>query len=138
MSALDRPRVSVAFAMFCHEYDPDRPTDLRNVATGLGGWAPDRITTTELTLAIGLWNTGTPGQVHCRVGIKRPGEDIRFLGEAEATVEDPGEMAILPLKLTVTFDRPGTYWAIGEFDGQPLVEVPFTVTAEAAPTVRHD
>jgi hypothetical protein len=69
--------------------------------------------------------------------MERPGEDVKFLGEADATVEDAGEMAILPLKMTFTFDRPGTYWAIGEFDGARLVEVPFTVTAEDAPTVRQ-
>lgn len=137
MSEPPAPRVSVAFAMFCHEYDPDRPTDLRHMATGLGGWRGDQPSTTELTLAIGLWNAGSPGRVRCRVGVRRPGEEVRFLGEADAHVEDPGEMAILPLKLTLTFDRPGTYWAIGEFDGQVLVEVPFTVTAEQAPTVKH-
>jgi hypothetical protein len=130
------PRVSIAFAMFCHEYDPSRPTDLQRMATGLGGWSEDRPVTAELTLAIGLWNAGAPGRVHCRIGMERPGEDVRFLGEADATVEDAGEMAILPLKMTFTFDRPGTYWAIGEFDGHRLVEVPFTVTAEAAPTSR--
>jgi hypothetical protein len=42
-------------------------------------------------------------------------------------------MVVLPLKLTLTFETPGTYWAIGEFDGQRLVEVPFSVTADPAP-----
>lgn len=124
--------------MFCHNYDPSQPTDLRQLATGLGGWSPDEPATADLTLALGLWNTGAPGVVRCRVGIKRPGEDVKYLGEADAALDDPGEMAILPLKLTVTFDRPGTYWAIGEFDGQTLVEVPFTVTADPAPTARGD
>lgn len=136
MSAGDMPRVSVAFAMFCHEYDPARPTDLRQMATGLGGWDAADHPTVQLTLAIGLWNAGAPGRVHCRIGIRRPGEETKYLGEADTAVEDPGEMAILPLKLTLTFDRPGTYWAVGEFDGRTLVEVPFTVTEDAAPTVR--
>jgi hypothetical protein len=42
-------------------------------------------------------------------------------------------MVVLPLKMTLTFEQPGTYWAIGEFDGARLVEVPFTVTADAPP-----
>lgn len=130
------PRVTVAFAMFCHDYDPSVPTDLRRLATGLGGWSADQPSTTELTLALGLWNAGGPGRVRCRIGIRRPGEDTRFIGEADAHLDDPGEMAILPLKLTLTFEQPGTYWAIGEFDGRTLVEVPFTVTEAAAPTVR--
>lgn len=128
------PRVSVAFAMFCHEYDPTHPTDLRQMTTGLGGWSAEAPPTVNLTLALGLWNAGAPGAVRCRVGVRRPGEEIKYLGEADTTVEDPGEMAILPLKLTLTFDRPGTYWAVGEFDGQVLVEVPFTVTEAPAPT----
>jgi hypothetical protein len=70
------------------------------------------------------------------MGVRRPGEEVQFLGEGEATVEDSGEMVVMPLKLTLTFERPGTYWAIGEFDGQTLVEVPFSVTAEPAPTQR--
>lgn len=130
------PRVSVAFAVFCHEYDPNQPTDLRQMTTGLGGWQESDPPTVQLTLALGLWNAGAPGRVHCRVGIRRPDDEIKYLGEADATVEDPGEMAILPLKLTLTFDRPGTYWAVGEFDGHVLVEVPFTVTTEAAPTAK--
>jgi hypothetical protein len=120
--------------MFCHEYDPDHPTDLRQMTTGVGGWTADDPPTVQLTLAVGLWNAGAPGRVHCRVGMRRPDEDIKYLGEADATVEDAGEMAIMPLKLTVTFDRPGTYWAICEFDGVPLVEVPFSVSAQPAPT----
>jgi hypothetical protein len=137
MNPSPAPRVSVAFAMFCHEYDPDHPTDLRQMTTGLGGWSDTDHPTVHLTLAVALWNTGGPGSVHCRVGVRRPGEDVKFLGEADTSVEDPGEMALLPLKLTITFDRPGTYWAIGEFDGQTLVEVPFTVTAEQAPIGPH-
>jgi len=129
-----QPRVTVAFAMFCQQYDPERPTDLRYVTTGLGGWRPDAPSTTQLTLAVGLWNAGGAGRVHCRVGIRRPGDEVVYLGEADATVEDPGEMAVLPLTLTLTFDRPGTYWAVCEFDGVPLVEVPFTVTEAPAPT----
>lgn len=128
------PRVSVAFAMFCHEYDPNTPTDLRQMTTGLGGWSADAPPTVQLTLAIGLWNAGEAGQVRCRIGVRRPEEDVKYLGEADTTLEDPGEMAILPLKLTLTFDRPGTYWAVGEFDGKTLVEVPFTVTETPAPT----
>lgn len=134
MTSASKPRVSVAFAMFCHEYDPDRPTDLRQMTTGLGGWSAEAHPTISLTLAIGLWNAGAPGRVHCRVGVKRPDDDVRFLGEADATLEDPGEMAVLPLKMTLTFERPGTYWAVAEFDGQTLVEVPFTVTTDPAPT----
>lgn len=122
------PRVSVAFAMFCQEYDPDQPTDLRRMTTGIGGWRPGEPPTVELTLAVGLWNAGGPGRVQTRVGVRRPGEDVVYLGEADTTVEDPAELAVLPLKLTLTFDRPGTYWAICEFDGRPVVEVPFTVS----------
>lgn len=133
MTTSSAPRVSVAFAMFCHEYDPEQPTDLRQMTTGLGGWTATSHPTMQLTLAVGLWNTGGPGPVRCRMGVRRPGEDVKYLGEADTTVEDPGEMAILPLKFTLTFDRPGTYWAVGEFDGETLVEVPFTVTEEGAP-----
>jgi hypothetical protein len=122
------PRLSVAFAMFCQEYDPDQPTDLRRMTTGIGGWRADAPPTVELTLAIGLWNAGGAGRVETRVGIRRPGEDVVYLGEAETTVEDPAELAVLPLKLTLTFERPGAYWAVCEFDGRPLVEVPFTVS----------
>lgn len=114
--------------MFCQEYDPEQPTDLRRMTTGIAGWSADEPPTLDLTLAIGLWNAGAPGRVSCRVGVRRPGDELRYLGEADTTVEDPGEMAILPLKLTLTFERPGTYWAVGEFDGRVLVEVPFTVT----------
>jgi hypothetical protein len=122
------PHVSVAFAMFCQDYDPDQPTDLRRMTTGIGGWRPDQPPTMELTLAVGLWNAGGRGRVKTRVGIRRPGEAILYLGEADTVVEDPAELALLPLKLTFTFDRPGTYWAVCEFDGRPLVEVPFTVS----------
>lgn len=128
------PRVTVAFAMFCHDYDPGRPTDLRQMTTGIGGWTADPPPTVELTLAIGLWNAGGPGRVTCRLGVRRPDEAVRYLGEGDTTVEDGGEMVIMPLKMTLTFDRPGTYWAIGEFDGRTIVEVPFSVSADAAPT----
>lgn len=127
------PRVSVAFAMFCHDYDADKPTDLRQMTTGIGGWTAEEPPTVQLTLALGLWNTGAPGVVRCRFGVRRPGEETQFLGEGDAQLEEPGEMAIMPLRLTLTFERPGIYWAICEFDGRPLVEVPFRVTAQAAP-----
>ncbi len=126
------PRLSVAFAMFCEGYDPDEPTDLRQMTTGIGGWTPEAPPTVALTLAIGLWNAGAPGPVRCRIGIRRPDEDVSYFGECDATVEDSGEMAILPLKLTLTFDRPGIYWAICELAGQPIVEVPFSVSEGAA------
>ncbi|MEO8070437.1 MAG: hypothetical protein ABI652_03475 [Acidobacteriota bacterium] len=124
----------MAFAMFCQSYDPERPTDLRHMTTGVGGWTPGDPPTRELTLAIGLWNAGQAGRVTCRVGVRRPGEDVVYLGEGDTTVDDPGEMVIMPLKLTLTFDRPGTYWAICEFGGVPLIEVPFSVTEDPAPT----
>jgi hypothetical protein len=127
------PRVSVAFAMFCHEYDAERPTDLRQMTTGIGGWTEAEPPTVQLTLALGLWNTGSAGRLHCRLGIRRPGEDVTYLGEGDTTVSDPGEMAIMPLKFTLTFEHPGTYWAICEFAGRPIVEVPFTVSADPAP-----
>jgi hypothetical protein len=127
------PRLTIAFAMFCHDYDPDRPTDLRQMTTGIGGWTESDPPTVQLTLAVGLWNAGGPGQVRCRLGVRRPGEEVQFLGEGEATVTASGEMVVLPLKLTLTFETPGTYWAIGEFDGQRLVEVPFSVTADPGP-----
>jgi hypothetical protein len=92
----------------------------------------------QLTLALGLWNTGGAGRVSCRIGVMRPGEDLQFIGEGDTTVADPGEMIVLPLKLTFTFDRPGTYWVIGEFDGQRLAEVPFTVSADAPPAETTD
>ena len=132
---LTPPRVTVAFAMFCQRYDPEQPTDLRHMTTGLGGWRSDPPPTMELTLAIGLWNAGGPGKVTCRLGVRRPGDEVHFLGEGDTSVDAAGEMAILPLTMTLTFERPGIYWAIGEFDGQVLVEVPFAVTAEPAPTV---
>jgi len=135
-AAAMRARVSVAFAMFCQGYDPERPTDLRQMTTGIGGWRADSPPTVELTLAVGLWNAGAPGRITCRVGIRRPGEDTTFLGQGDTTLNDPGEMAILPLKLTLTFERPGTYWAICEFDGVPLVEVPFSVSESPAPAMR--
>ena len=127
------PRLTVAFAMFVQGYDPERPTDLRHMTTGIGGWTAAAPPTVELTLAIGLWNAGGQGPVTCRLGVHRPGEDVQFVGEGETTVRDPGEMVVLPLKMTLTFDRPGTYWAVGDFDGQRLVEVPFTVASDAAP-----
>jgi hypothetical protein len=120
--------------MFCQGYDPERPTDLRQMTTGIGGWSAEAPPTVELTLAMGLWNAGGAGRVTCRIGIRRPGEDTTFLGEGETTVQDPGEMAILPLKMTLTFEKAGTYWAICEFGGQPLVEVPFSVSEDPAPT----
>ena len=135
LEAAEFPRVSVAFAMFCQGYDPERPTDLRQMTTGIGGWQAESPPTVELTLALGLWNTGGPGRVSCRVGIRRPGEDTTFLGEGDTALNDPGEMAILPLKMTLTFDRPGIYWAICEFNGIPLVEVPFSVTEAPPPTM---
>ena len=127
------PRLTVAFAMFVQGYDPERPTDLRQMTTGIGGWTEDSPPTIELTLAMGLWNAGGDGKVTCRLGVVRPGEHVRYIGEGETTVNDPGEMIVLPLKMTLTFDRPGTYWAVGEFDGERLVEVPFTVTTDAPP-----
>jgi hypothetical protein len=130
------PRLTVAFAMFVQSYDPSRPTDLREMTTGLGGWTAAAPPTVELTLALGLWNAGGPGDVTCRLGIRRPGDEVRFLGEGSTAVQDSGEMVILPLKFTLTFDRAGTYWAVGEFNGEPLVEVPFSVTAEEGPAFR--
>lgn len=122
--------------MFCHEYDPERPTDLRQMATGIGGWTGEDPPTVQLTLAVGLWNLTGPGRVTCRIGVRRPGEDLTFLGEGEALVDAQGEIVIMPLKLTLTFEKPGIYWAIGEFGGQVLVEVPFSVTEDQAPTMR--
>ena len=127
-------RVTVAFAMFCQGYDPGHPTDLRGMTTGIGGWRGSDPPTVELTLALGLWNRGGPGRVSCRLGIIRPGDETTWLGEGDALVEASGELAILPLKLTLTFDRPGTYWAVCEFDGQLLVEVPFSVSEAPPPT----
>src|SRR4029079_13186303 len=48
MSEALEPRVSVAFAMFCHDYDPESPTDLRQMATGIGGWTADEPPTVQL------------------------------------------------------------------------------------------
>jgi hypothetical protein len=104
------------------------------MTTGIGGWRGSDPPTVELTLALGLWNRGGPGRVSCRLGIIRPGDDTTWLGEGDALVEASGELAILPLKLTLTFDRPGTYWAVCEFDGQLLVEVPFSVSEAPPPT----
>lgn len=129
------PRVAVAFAMFCQTYDPARPTDLRQMTTGIGGWKADDPPTIELTLAIGLWSAGGVGRVDCRVGVRRPGDDIVYIGEGETEIEGQGELAIMPLKLTLTCDRPGIYWAIGEFDGHPLVEVPFSVSEAPPPAL---
>ena len=128
------PLLTVAFAMFVQGYDPERPTDLRHMTTGIGGWKPEAPPTLELTLAMGLWNAGVERRVTCRLGVQRPGEDVRYIGEGETTVRDAGELVVLPLKMTLTFDRPGTYWAIGEFDGARLVEVPFTVTSAPPPS----
>lgn len=128
--------MTVAFAMFCQDYDPERPTDLRHMATGLGGWSADAPPTVELTLAIGLWNAGGPGHVRCRLGIRRPDDDLAYFGEGDTEIRETGELAVLPLKFTLTLDRPGIYWAIGEFDGQTIVEVPFAVTDDPAPTDR--
>ncbi|HET9370865.1 MAG TPA: hypothetical protein VFO19_11480 [Vicinamibacterales bacterium] len=130
------PRVSVAFAMFCEGYDPAYPTDLRQMTTGIGGWTFTDPPTVALTLALGLWNAGGAGTVRCRLGVRRPGDEVEFVGEGDTTVDEPGEMVILPLKLTLTFDRPGVYWAVCEFDGRPIVEVPFTVSADPIPTQR--
>ena len=129
------PRVTVAFAMFCQYYDPEHPTDLRQMTTGIGGWREDAPPTVALTLAIGLWSAGGRGDVRCRIGVRRPGDDVQYLGEGETTIDEPGEMAIMPLKLTLTFDRPGIYWAIGEFGGRTLVEVPFAVSEDPAPAI---
>jgi len=126
------PRVAVAFAMFCQGYDPAHPTDLRQMTTGIGGWTADAPPTVELTLAIGLWNTASAGRVACRIGVCRPDDDVVYIGEGDTQIEAAGEMALMPLKFTLTLDRPGLYWAIGEFDGQVLVEVPFSVS-EAPP-----
>jgi hypothetical protein len=134
---MDTPRLTVAFALFCQEYDPNAPTDLRRLTTGIGGWRASEPPTLQLTLAMGLWNAGGPGAVHCRLGLRRPGDDLTYIGEGTTEVRDAGELVILPLKFTFTFDRPGTYWAVGEFDGQPLVEVPFSVAADAPPAFRH-
>lgn len=123
--------------MFCQQYDPERPTDLRQMTTGIGGWTAEDPPTLELTLAMGLWNAGGPGEVRCRFGVRRPGQDVDFLGEGDTTVRDPGEMIILPLKLTLTFEAVGTYWAVCEFDGETLVEVPFSVTADPPPAFGH-
>jgi len=133
---MSSPRLTVAFAMFVQNYDPSIPTDLRQMTTGIGGWRAEAPPTMQLTLALGLWNTGEAGRVTCKLGMKRPGEELKFIGEGDTDVTDSGELVVLPLKLTLTFDMPGTYWAIAEFDGQRLVEVPFTVSADAAPTVR--
>ena len=122
--------------MFCHGYDPEQPTDLRQMTTGLGGWRADRPPTVELTLAVGLWSAGGTGLVSCRLGLTRPGGEPVFVGEGHTMLQEPGELAILPLKLTLTLDRPGIYWAICEFGGHRLVEVPFSVTEEPAPTAR--
>ena len=128
--------LSVAFAMFVQNYNPEQPTDLRQMTTGIGGWRAEAPATMQLTLALGLWNTGAARQVTCKLGVQRPGEELQFIGEGNTDVTDSGELVVLPLKMTLTFDRPGTYWAVGEFDGERLVQVPFTVTAEAAPTAR--
>jgi hypothetical protein len=122
--------------MFVQQYDPERPTDLRQMTTGLGGWRADAPPTVELTLAMGLWNAGGEGRVTCRLGVHRPGDELRYLGEGDTAVRDSGELVILPLRFTLTCDRPGTYWVIGEFDGRPLVEVPFTVSVDAPPAFR--
>lgn len=122
--------------MFCQDYDPERPTDLRHMTTGVGGWTAEEQPTIELTLAMGLWNAGAPGKVTCRLGVRRPDDELKYIGEGSATVGDAGEMVLLPLKFTLTLDRPGTYWAICEFGGTPLVEVPFTVASDPGPAFR--
>jgi hypothetical protein len=129
------PRVTVAFAMFCQSYDPSRPTDLRQMTTGIGGWSAEDPPTIELTLALGLWSAGSPGRVDCRVGIRRPDDEIVYIGEGDTQIEEIGEMTIMPLKFTLKLDRPGTYWAVCEFSGQTLVEVPFTVTDAPPPAI---
>ena len=133
---MSAPRLTVAFAMFVQNYDPAMPTDLRQMTTGIGGWRAEAPPTMQLTLALGLWNTGAARRVTCKLGVQRPGEELKFIGEGDTEVTEAGELVVLPLKMTLTFDLPGTYWAIGEFDGVRLVEVPFTVTADAAPTAR--
>jgi len=128
--------------MFCEGYDPERPTDLRRMTTGIGGWTADAPPTVELTLAVGLWSAAA-GRIACRFGIRRPDEDTIYIGEGDTNIDGPGEMAIMPLKLTLTFERPGIYWAICEFDGEPIVEVPFAVSetpppaAGGAPSATH-
>ena len=128
--------LSLAFAMFVQNYDPALPTDLRQMTTGIGGWRAEAPATVQLTLALGLWNTGGARRVTCKLGLRKPDEEIQYIGEGDTEVTDSGELVVLPLKMTLTFDRPGTYWAIGEFDGARLVEVPFTVSADPAPTTR--
>ena len=130
------PRLTVAFAMFCEDYNPERPTDLSRMTTGIGGWRADAPPTVNLTLALGLWNAGGSGNVSCRLGIQRPGEEVVYLGQGDAMVNDPGEMVLLPLKFTLTFETAGTYWAVCEFDSVKLVEVPFTVSPDPAPAFR--
>ena len=78
---MSAPRLTVAFAMFVQSYDPERPTDLRHMTTGIGGWRADAPPTVELTLAMGLWNAGSEGRVTCRLVIRRPDDDIRYIGE---------------------------------------------------------
>ena len=133
---MSAPGLSLAFAMFVQNYDPERPTDLRQMTTGIGGWRAEAPPSVQLTLALGVWNTGGARRVTCKLGLRKPGEEIQYIGEGETTVTDSGELVVLPLKMTLTFEKTGTYWAIGEFDGQRLVEVPFTVSADPAPTSR--
>jgi hypothetical protein len=134
---MSSPRLTVAFAMFVEGYDPERPTDLRRMTTGIAGWRAEAPPTVALTLALGLWNAGDSGRITCKLGVRRPDEDVEYIGEGETSVNDPGEMVVLPLKLTLVCDRPGTYWAIGEFGGERLVEVPFTVTADDPPAFKE-
>ena len=129
-------RLTVAFAMFVQNYDPEHPTDLRQMTTGIGGWRAEAPPTMQLTLALGLWNTGAARRVTCKLGVQRPGEALQFIGEGDTDVTEAGELVVLPLKMTLTFDQPGTYWAVGDFDGQRVVEVPFTVSADPAPTAK--
>ena len=133
--AAETPRMTVAFAMFCKTYDPERPTDLRTMITGIGGWTEADPPTLDLTLALGLWNAGGAGMVRLRLGVRRPERETEFVGEGDTTVRETGEMVILPLKVSLTFDQPGIYWAVCEFDGRLLIEVPFSVTETASPAV---
>jgi hypothetical protein len=132
--APEPPRMTVAFAMFCKTYDPERPTDLRTMITGIGGWSEADPPALDLTLALGLWNAGGAGTVRLRLGVRRPGCETEYVGEGDTTVQEAGEMVILPLKVSLTFDQPGIYWALCEFAGQPLIEVPFSVSEAPSPS----
>ena len=86
---MSAPRLTVAFAMFVQNYDPEHPTDLRQMTTGIGGWRAEAPPTMQLTLALGLWNTGAARRVTCKLGVQRPGEDLQFIGEGDTDVTYP-------------------------------------------------